>query len=74
MPFSRRERHARRQGIRSDWDFGNTGDSIGNATVWFAAYGAELVNAKGDIVIELDKVREFLEWNRGWSKFCRATR
>ncbi len=43
---------------------GNTGNSIGNATVWFAAYGAELVDAKGDIVIESDKVREFLEWGQ----------
>jgi Bacterial extracellular solute-binding protein len=43
---------------------GNTGDSIGNATVWFAAYGAELVDAKGDIVIDSDKVREFLEWGQ----------
>ncbi len=43
---------------------GNTGDSVGNASVWFAAYGADVVNAKGDIVIELDKVREFLEWGQ----------
>lgn len=40
---------------------GNTGDSIGNAATWFAAYGAELVDAKGNIVLDSDKMRHFLE-------------
>jgi ABC-type glycerol-3-phosphate transport system substrate-binding protein len=43
---------------------GNTADSIGNATVWFAAFGAELVSAEGEVVIESDKMREFLEWGQ----------
>lgn len=41
---------------------GNTGDSVGNATVWFAAHGAELVDAGGNIVVDSDKMRSFLEW------------
>jgi hypothetical protein len=41
---------------------GNTGDSIGNATVWFAAFGAELVDATGEVRIGSDKMRAFLEW------------
>ncbi len=43
---------------------GNTGDSVGNATVWSAAFGAELVNAKGDVVVDSDKMRAFLEWGQ----------
>jgi ABC-type glycerol-3-phosphate transport system substrate-binding protein len=41
---------------------GNTGDSVGNAATWFTAFGAELVNAKGDIVVDSDNMRQFLEW------------
>jgi ABC-type glycerol-3-phosphate transport system substrate-binding protein len=41
---------------------GNTGDSIGNATVWFASFGANLVDEKGDIQIRSDTMRAFLEW------------
>jgi ABC-type glycerol-3-phosphate transport system substrate-binding protein len=43
---------------------GNTGDSIGNAATWFAAFGADLVSAKGDIVVNSDKMHSFLDWAR----------
>ena len=43
---------------------GNTGDSVGNASVWFAAFGAKLVDAQGDIQVESDTMRAFLEWAR----------
>ena len=41
---------------------GNTGDSVGNAAVFFAAHGAEIVNADGKVTVNSDKVRSFLEW------------
>ena len=40
---------------------GNTADSVGNATVWAAAYGAELVDAKGNIVVDSEHRRTFLD-------------
>jgi ABC-type glycerol-3-phosphate transport system substrate-binding protein len=40
---------------------GTTGDSIGNAAVWFAAYGAELIDAEGNITVNSANVREALE-------------
>ena len=41
---------------------GNTGNSVGNAATWFAAFGAEIVDIKGNIVVNSDKMRHFLEW------------
>ncbi len=43
---------------------GNTGDSVGNAATWFAAFGAELVDASGTITVNSDKMLSFLEWAR----------
>ncbi len=54
----------KRAGYPFGLGIGNTGDSVGNATVWFAAFGAELVDAKGNITLESDKMREFLEWGQ----------
>jgi ABC-type glycerol-3-phosphate transport system substrate-binding protein len=41
---------------------GTTPDSVDTAGALFAAYGAELVNAKGDITVKSDAVREVLEY------------
>jgi len=41
---------------------GTTGDSADFAGSLFAAYGAELVNAKGDITVKSDAVRQVLEY------------
>ena len=40
---------------------GTTSDSVDFAGCLFAAYGAELVNAKGDITVKSDAVRQVLE-------------
>ena len=40
---------------------GTTADSVDTAGALFAAYGAELVNAKGDITVGSDAVRQVLE-------------
>jgi len=41
---------------------GTTSDSVDFAGSLFAAYGAELVNAKGDITVKSDAMREVLEY------------
>jgi len=48
---------------------GSTNDSINNAGCMFTAFGAELVNAKGEITVDSDKVRHFLEYARKLVKF-----
>jgi ABC-type glycerol-3-phosphate transport system substrate-binding protein len=41
---------------------GTTPDSVDTAGALFAAYGAELVNAKGEITVKSDAVREVLDY------------
>lgn len=48
---------------------GTTGDSVDTAGSMFAAYGAELVNAKGEITIKSDNVRQVLEYAQRLVKF-----
>jgi ABC-type glycerol-3-phosphate transport system substrate-binding protein len=43
---------------------GSTEDSINNSGSWFTAFGADLVDAKGDIQVRSDKVRRMLEWSQ----------
>jgi hypothetical protein len=51
----------RKAGVPFGLGLGNTADSVGNATVWAAAYGAELVDAKGNIVVDSEHRRTFLD-------------
>ena len=51
---------------------GQTGDSVDTAGSMFAALGAELVNAKGEIAIKSDNVRQVLEYGQKWVKFLPA--
>ena len=51
---------------------GSTNDSINNTGSWYAAFGAELVDAKGKIAIESDNMRRFLEWAQRFVKFLPA--
>lgn len=51
---------------------GQTGDSVDTAGSLFAAYGAELVNAKGEITIQSDSVRQVLEYAEKLVKFLPA--
>ena len=41
---------------------GTTPDSVDTAGSLFAAYGAELINAKGDVTVDSDAVRQVLEY------------
>ncbi len=45
---------------------GTTADSVDTAGALFAAFGAEVVNAKGDITVKSDAVRQVLEYARSW--------
>ena len=48
---------------------GQTGDSINNTGAIFNAFGAELVNAKGEITVEFDNVRRVMEYGQKLVKF-----
>ncbi|HUO00858.1 MAG TPA: extracellular solute-binding protein [Bradyrhizobium sp.] len=41
---------------------GETSDSVDSAGAFFQAFGAELVNAKGDLTVKTDQVRQVLEF------------
>jgi ABC-type glycerol-3-phosphate transport system substrate-binding protein len=41
---------------------GETSDSVDTAGAFFLAYGAQLVNAKGDLSVKTDEVRQVLEF------------
>ena len=47
---------------------GTTGDSVDTAGSLFAAFGAELVNAKGDVTVDSDAVRQVLEYGQRLAK------
>ena len=51
---------------------GTTADSVDTAGAMFAAYGAEVVNAKGDITVKSDAVRQVLEYAQRLVKFLPA--
>ena len=48
---------------------GQTGDSVNNTGAIFSAYGAHLVNAKGEITVNSDNVREVMEFGQKFVKF-----
>jgi len=47
---------------------GTTGDSIDTAGAIFASFGAELMNAKGEITVDSDAVRQVLEYGHRLAK------
>jgi len=51
---------------------GQTGDSTNNTGIIYAAFGAELVNAKGEITIDSPNVRAMLEYCQKLVKFFPA--
>jgi ABC-type glycerol-3-phosphate transport system substrate-binding protein len=48
---------------------GSTDDSINNTGILYAAFGAELMNAKGEITVRSDNVRRMLEYAQKLVKF-----
>ncbi|HEY2131356.1 MAG TPA: extracellular solute-binding protein, partial [Acetobacteraceae bacterium] len=48
---------------------GTTADSVDTAGSLFAAFGAELVTAKGDVNVRSDAVRQVLEFSQQWVKY-----
>ena len=59
-----------RQDIRIG--LGTTPDSVDTAGAMFAAFGAEVVNAKGDVTVKSDAVRQVLEYAQRLVKFLPA--
>ena len=51
---------------------GSTGDSTNNTGCMFAAFGADLVNAKGEITVDSDAVNTVLDYGRKLVKFFPA--
>jgi ABC-type glycerol-3-phosphate transport system substrate-binding protein len=51
---------------------GTTADSVDTAGSLFAAFGAEVVNAKGDVNVKTDAVRQVLEYAQQLVKFLPA--
>ena len=51
---------------------GTTGDSVDTAGAIFAAFGAELMNAKGEITADSDAVRQALEYGHRLAKVLPA--
>ena len=51
---------------------GSTGDSVNNTGSIFASFGAELVNAKGEITVESDNVMKVMEYGQKLIKFFPA--
>ncbi len=51
---------------------GTTADSVDTAGAMFAAYGAEVMNAKGEITVHSDAVRQVLEYAQRLVKFLPA--
>ncbi len=56
-------------GVPFGMGLGQTGDSVNNTGAIFSAYGAHLVNAKGEITINSDNVREVMEYGQKFVKF-----
>jgi ABC-type glycerol-3-phosphate transport system substrate-binding protein len=48
---------------------GSTGDSTNNTGAIFSAYGADLVDAKGNITVDSDKVRQVMEYGQQFVKY-----
>ena len=48
---------------------GTTADSVDTAGALFAAHGAELVNANGDVMLDSDAVRQVLEYGQQLVKY-----
>ncbi len=48
---------------------GSTGDSVNNTGIIYAAFGAELVNARGEITVDSPEVHQVLDYGRKISPF-----
>jgi ABC-type glycerol-3-phosphate transport system substrate-binding protein len=48
---------------------GTTPDSVDTAGAMFAAFGAEVITAKGDVNVHSDAVRQVLEYAQHWVKY-----
>jgi ABC-type glycerol-3-phosphate transport system substrate-binding protein len=48
---------------------GSTGDSVNNTGIMYAAFGAELVNAKGEVTVDSPEVHQVLDYGRKLAPF-----
>ena len=69
MPSSSRPRNATRRAIAFGLPLGVTTDSVEWLGAFFRAFGAELVDAKGDITVKSDPVRQALEYLHKLTQF-----
>ena len=53
---------------------GETTDSVDTAGAFFLAFGAQLVDAKGNITVKTDAVRQSIEFYKKLMAFCRPMR
>jgi ABC-type glycerol-3-phosphate transport system substrate-binding protein len=51
---------------------GSTGDSVNNTGAIFRSFGADLVNAKGEVTVDTANVRKVLEYGQKLAKFLPA--
>ena len=72
MPISRRRKPATRPAIAFGIGLGTTSDSVDTAGAIFQSFGAELVDAKGNITVKTDTVRQALEYCAKLAKFYPA--
>jgi ABC-type glycerol-3-phosphate transport system substrate-binding protein len=56
-------------GFPFGYGLGQTGDSVNNTGILYSAFGAELVNAKGEITVESDAVNQVLDYGRKLAAF-----
>ncbi len=67
--FLRAAERCHKAGYPFGLGLGTTNDSINNSGCWFNAFGAELVDADGNVQIKSDKVRTFLEWAKTFVQY-----
>lgn len=70
--FMKAAEACQKAGVPFAMGVGSTNDSINNTGSWYAAFGAELIDAKGKIQVKSDKVQNFLEWAQRFVKFLPA--
>jgi ABC-type glycerol-3-phosphate transport system substrate-binding protein len=56
-------------GYAFGYGLGQTGDSVNNTGILYSAFGAELVNAKGEITVETDAVNAVLDYGRNLAQW-----
>ena len=70
MPSWPRPRRCQKAGHGFGLPLGNTTDTNQWVGALFLAYGAELMDAKGNITVKTDAVKQVLEYGKKLAGFC----